>query len=143
MGHDGCLYVEAVPSADETMRPSAVSQKQLAGLRLTLPRGFQTDDYSTMVGCNTDCGGGVVHFDVGMGLDRARSSRHVQWRAVKKAEAQLERLERATHIPVVIETIAEVPGPDKKRVRAEKKEAINALGGAAATMRSRMRESTF
>ena len=33
--------------------------------------------------------------------------------AVQKANAQLEQLERATKIPVVIETIAEVPGLDK------------------------------
>ena len=47
--------------------------------------------------------------------------------AVKKAQAQLDRLERATHIPVVIETIDKVPGLDRNASAAEKAEAINAL----------------
>jgi uncharacterized membrane protein YgcG len=44
--------------------------------------------------------------------------------AVKKAEAQLERLERATHIPIVIETIEAIPEGGSA---AEKKRAIDAL----------------
>ena len=47
--------------------------------------------------------------------------------AVKKAEAQLDRLERATHIPIVIETIDKVPGLDRNASSAEKAEAINSL----------------
>jgi uncharacterized membrane protein YeaQ/YmgE (transglycosylase-associated protein family) len=47
--------------------------------------------------------------------------------AVKKAEAQLTRLERATRVPVVIETIDKVPGLDRNASSAEKHEAINAL----------------
>ncbi len=44
--------------------------------------------------------------------------------AVKKAEAQLDRLERATHIPVVIETLEALPDGGSA---AEKKRAIDAL----------------
>jgi uncharacterized protein len=47
--------------------------------------------------------------------------------AVKKAEAQLERIERASHIPIVIETIDKVPGLDRNASAAERLEAINAL----------------
>ena len=45
--------------------------------------------------------------------------------AVKKAEAELDRLERSTHIPVVIETV-ESAWPDGGSA-AEKKRAIDAL----------------
>ena len=37
--------------------------------------------------------------------------------AVSKAEARLKRLERATHIPVVIETIDAIPGSKRHRPR--------------------------
>ena len=47
--------------------------------------------------------------------------------AVKKAQADLDRLERATHIPVVIETIDKVPGLDPSASPAEATKAINAL----------------
>jgi uncharacterized protein len=47
--------------------------------------------------------------------------------AVKKAQAELNRIERATHIPVVIETIDKVPGLDAGASAAERKEAINSL----------------
>jgi uncharacterized membrane protein YeaQ/YmgE (transglycosylase-associated protein family) len=47
--------------------------------------------------------------------------------AVHKANAQLEQLERATKIPVVIETIARVPGLDKNASPEERLKAINAL----------------
>jgi hypothetical protein len=47
--------------------------------------------------------------------------------AVKKAQAELDRLERATHIPVVIETIEKVPGLDRNASTAERHEAINAF----------------
>ena len=47
--------------------------------------------------------------------------------AVHKANAQLEQLERATKIPVVIETVAEVPGLDKNASHEERLEAINSL----------------
>jgi uncharacterized membrane protein YeaQ/YmgE (transglycosylase-associated protein family) len=47
--------------------------------------------------------------------------------AVHKANAQLEQLERAAKIPVVIETIAEIPGLDKNASPKERREAINAL----------------
>jgi uncharacterized protein len=47
--------------------------------------------------------------------------------AVEKAQAQLDQLERSTHIPVVIETIEKVPGLDRKASTEEKHEAINAL----------------
>src|SRR5580693_3165086 len=47
--------------------------------------------------------------------------------AVEKAQAQLDRLERSTHIPVVIETIDKVPGLDRSASSEEKHEAINAL----------------
>jgi len=47
--------------------------------------------------------------------------------AVRRADAKLEQLERATKIPVVIETISEVPGLDKNASAKERREAINAL----------------
>ncbi len=47
--------------------------------------------------------------------------------ARKQAEAKLSRLERATHIPVVIETIDEIPGLDANSSKVERKEAINKL----------------
>lgn len=47
--------------------------------------------------------------------------------AVEKAQTQLSRLERATHIPVVIETVNKVPGLARNASKAEKEEAINAL----------------
>jgi uncharacterized protein len=47
--------------------------------------------------------------------------------AVKKAQAQLDRLEHATHIPVVIETIEKVPGLDSGASAAVREEAINTL----------------
>jgi hypothetical protein len=46
---------------------------------------------------------------------------------VKKAQAHLDHLERATHIPVVIETIDKVPGLDAGASHAEREEAINSL----------------
>jgi uncharacterized membrane protein YeaQ/YmgE (transglycosylase-associated protein family) len=47
--------------------------------------------------------------------------------AVQKANTQLEQLERATKIPVVIETISEVPGLDKNASPEQRREAISAL----------------
>jgi hypothetical protein len=47
--------------------------------------------------------------------------------AVEKAQAQLNRLERATHVPVVIETINKVPGLARDASRKEHQDAINAL----------------
>src|SRR5262245_15393708 len=41
------------------------------------------------------------------------------------AEAKLDRLERSTHVPVVIETIDLIPGLDRKSTETERKEAIN------------------
>ncbi len=46
---------------------------------------------------------------------------------VKKSQAHLERLERTTHIPVVIETIDKVPGLDPHASAKERLNAINAL----------------
>ena len=45
----------------------------------------------------------------------------------KRLQAQLDRIERTTHIPVVIETIQHVPGLDRSASREERNEAINAL----------------
>ena len=47
-------------------------------------------------------------------------------RAVEEAERRLERLEKKTHIPVVIETIDHMPDLGRS-IRAEKREAINKL----------------
>jgi uncharacterized membrane protein YgcG len=47
--------------------------------------------------------------------------------AVKKAQAELNRIERATRVPVVIETIEKVPGLDAGASRAERDDAINSL----------------
>jgi len=47
--------------------------------------------------------------------------------AVRKAQAQLDRLERTTHIPVVIETIDEIKGLDSDSTSAARKKAIDAL----------------
>ena len=44
--------------------------------------------------------------------------------AVEKAQAELNRLERATHIPVVIETINKVPGLARDASAAERQEAV-------------------
>jgi len=56
--------------------------------------------------------------------DRAKMfSREV----VEKAQAQLDRLERTTHIPVVIETIPEIAGLDSDATKAAQKKAIDAL----------------
>lgn len=46
---------------------------------------------------------------------------------VDKADAKLKQLERATHIPVVIETIDAIPGLERSSTKAEREEAINAL----------------
>jgi uncharacterized membrane protein YgcG len=46
---------------------------------------------------------------------------------VKKLEADLERLERATKIPVVIETIDAIPGLDKDASKAVRSKAIEQL----------------
>jgi uncharacterized membrane protein YeaQ/YmgE (transglycosylase-associated protein family) len=46
---------------------------------------------------------------------------------VKKAQSHLERLERITHIPIVIETVDKVPGLDPDATRAQREKAINAL----------------
>ncbi len=46
---------------------------------------------------------------------------------VKKLETQLDRLERATKIPVVIETIDAIPGIEKGASAATKRKAIDAL----------------
>ncbi len=47
--------------------------------------------------------------------------------AVKKAVSRLERLERATHIPIVIETIDAVPGIDPDATPAQRRKAAEAL----------------
>jgi uncharacterized protein len=47
--------------------------------------------------------------------------------AVKKAQTQLDLLERATHIPVVIETVEKVPGLDAGASPRVREEAINSL----------------
>ena len=47
--------------------------------------------------------------------------------AVKKAQAELDRIERTTHIPVVIETIDKVPQPRCGASPAAKKRAIDEL----------------
>ena len=47
--------------------------------------------------------------------------------AVKKAQAQLDRLERATHIPIVIETIESIPGLITALPLRSRESAINAL----------------
>jgi uncharacterized membrane protein YgcG len=47
--------------------------------------------------------------------------------AVKKAQARLEKLERSTHIPVVIETIDSIPGIDPDAPSAERGKAVDAL----------------
>jgi uncharacterized membrane protein YgcG len=46
---------------------------------------------------------------------------------VKKLEAQLDRLERTTKIPVVIETIDAIPGLDKEAPKAVRRKAIDQL----------------
>jgi uncharacterized protein len=46
---------------------------------------------------------------------------------VKKLEAELERIERATKIPVVIETIDAIPGLDKDAPKSVKRKAIDQL----------------
>ena len=57
--------------------------------------------------------------------------------AVKKAEAQLDRVEKATHIPTVIETLEALP--EGGSAAEKKRAAIDALGSAAVTRRSGMR----
>ena len=47
--------------------------------------------------------------------------------AVKKAQAQLERIERATHIPIVIETIDRFRDSTRDASETEKRKAIDAL----------------
>ncbi len=47
--------------------------------------------------------------------------------AVKKARARLDKLERATHIPIVIETIESIPGIDPDASAAARSKAIDAL----------------
>jgi uncharacterized membrane protein YgcG len=46
---------------------------------------------------------------------------------VKKARARLDRVESTTGIPIVIETIDEIPGLDKDASKQAKKKAIDAL----------------
>jgi uncharacterized protein len=47
--------------------------------------------------------------------------------AVQKAEAELDRIERRTHIPVVIETIEAIPGLGRDSSASEKRTAIERL----------------
>jgi TPM domain len=47
--------------------------------------------------------------------------------AIEKAQAQLDRIERATHIPVVIETIDAIPGLDQGKVRGLDQAALKDL----------------
>ena len=47
--------------------------------------------------------------------------------AVKKAEAELDRIERRTHIPVVIETIEAIPGLGRDSSASEKRTAVTRL----------------
>ena len=47
--------------------------------------------------------------------------------AVKKAEAELDRIERRTKIPVVIETIEAIPGLGRDSSASEKRTAIERL----------------
>jgi uncharacterized membrane protein YgcG len=46
---------------------------------------------------------------------------------VQKAQARLERLQRATGIPIVIETIEAIPGIDQDASKAERRQAIESL----------------
>ncbi len=46
---------------------------------------------------------------------------------VAKAKAELDRLERTTHVPVVIETMDSIAGLDSDATAADKKKAIDAL----------------
>ena len=52
--------------------------------------------------------------------------------AVNKAEAQLDRIERRTRIPVVIETIDAIPGLGRDASSSEKRTAVNRLAGERA-----------
>ncbi len=47
--------------------------------------------------------------------------------AVQKAEAKLDRIERRTHIPVVIETIEAIPGLGRDSSASEKRTAVERL----------------
>ena len=47
--------------------------------------------------------------------------------AARKAQAQLDRLERTTHIPVVIETVPAIAGLDSDATKATQRKAIDAL----------------
>jgi uncharacterized protein len=47
--------------------------------------------------------------------------------AVKKAQAQLDKVERASGVPIVIETIDAIPGLDEDAPHARRRKAINAL----------------
>ena len=47
--------------------------------------------------------------------------------AVQKAEAELDRIERRTHIPVVIETIEAIPGLGRDSSASEKRTAVERL----------------
>ena len=47
--------------------------------------------------------------------------------AAKKAEAQLDRIEKRTNIPVVIETIESIPGLDRAASASEKRRAVDQL----------------
>src|SRR5271155_1043171 len=46
---------------------------------------------------------------------------------VKKLEAELDRIERATKIPVVIETIDAIPGLERNASKSVKREAIDQM----------------
>ncbi len=48
-------------------------------------------------------------------------------RVVEEAQRRLERLERATNVPVVIETIDHIPGVEPEAPAAKKREAVNQL----------------
>ena len=47
--------------------------------------------------------------------------------AVKKAQAELDRIERRTRIPVVIETIDSIPGLDRTAPNNARRKAIDDL----------------
>ena len=51
--------------------------------------------------------------------------------AVEKAEALLEKVERASGVPIVIETIDAIPGLEKSAPRQSDEQAIDALADRA------------
>ena len=46
---------------------------------------------------------------------------------VKKAQARVDKIEKATHIPIVIETIDEIPGLERNAPASERRKAIDEL----------------